>query len=496
MEIKDVAIWKPIEFSEAWERCSTSKLDVLLPSWVRRRQTLKEDSKAYNQFMERLKRQHAIETGVIEKLYDLSEGVTETFIKEGFVESYLQHGDTNIPPHQLMNYLNDNFSAIDFVFDVVKNNRTFTVSFIKELHQLITRHQDTAEGRDQFGNRKQIALLKGKFKEWENNPTRSDGTRFLYCPPIHVDAEMDKLVEILADLEGRKVHPLLIATWLHHAFVAIHPFQDGNGRVARLLASLVLIKNELFPLTVKRMEKKRYIDNLELADNGQPQGLVDYFGEMQKKNIEGALNMRLEVDLAETSLAEIVGMLDDKLTLIIQKESEVDEDREMLLMQRIVLFNNAKVTFDGVVKTALDKIKNNVKWEVFGDEELSDNKDVFARHIAIDNKYHYNDTLPHGTIYCKINILEKREYALIISLHHFGNDDSGIAVGALLASQSIEKNYEKAPIDFIPLQIAPFTTSLDTNLSMRLREIIPELKIYFQNILTLTLAQIASEINP
>ncbi|MBK9015166.1 MAG: Fic family protein [Saprospiraceae bacterium] len=357
MEIKDVHVWKPIEFSEAWEQCSTSKLDVLLPSWVRRRQTLREDFKAYNQFMDRLKRQHAIETGVIEKLYDLSEGVTETFIKEGFVESYLQHGDTNIPPHQLMNYLNDNFSAIDFVFDVVKNNRQFTVGFIKELHHLITNHQESAEGRDQFGNRLQIPLIKGAFKEWENNPTRaSDGKRFVYCPPVHVAAEMDNLVAILANLEARNVKPLLVATWLHHAFVIIHPFQDGNGRVARLLASLVLIKHGLFPLTVKRGDKKRYIDALELADNGEPQGLVDFFGEMQKKNIEGALNMRLEV--GTTTITEIAEILFEKIEVKNRNEKNSEKMKELLSVNRTQVVN--------FCQSALKEIKSELENKLSG----------------------------------------------------------------------------------------------------------------------------------
>ncbi len=281
MEIKDVKVWKPIAFTKNWENVSTSRLDVLLPSWVRKRQTLKEDSKEYVIFMNRLKRQHAIETGIVEKLYNLSEGITETFIKEGFVESYLQHGDTNIPPGQLMAYLQDNFDALDFVFDIVKNDRPITKGFIKELHQLVTKHQHTAEGRDQFGNHLQIPLLKGTFKERENNPTRADGTRFLYCPPIHVEAEMDKLISILGDLEKRKIKPLTIATWLHHAFVQIHPFQDGNGRMARLLASLVLMKSGLFPLTVKRNEVMEYFGVLNKADNNQPQKMIDFVVERQ-----------------------------------------------------------------------------------------------------------------------------------------------------------------------------------------------------------------------
>ncbi len=71
---------------------------------------------------------------------------------------------------------------------------------------------------------------------------------------------MEQLVNIYHALEEEKIHPLIIAGWVHHAFTTIHPFQDGNGRVVRLLASLILIKHKLFPITVLREEAKlKYI---------------------------------------------------------------------------------------------------------------------------------------------------------------------------------------------------------------------------------------------
>ena len=155
-----VQVWKPINFSDNWLKANTSKLDDLAPSWFRKRELLKEGSNDYEEFLNKLKRQHAIETGIVEKLYDLKEGITQTFIKEGFVESYLQHGDTNIPPKQLMAFLKDHFEAIDFVFDVVKQNRRISKGFILELHQLITQHQDHTDAIDSLGNSVKVDLLK------------------------------------------------------------------------------------------------------------------------------------------------------------------------------------------------------------------------------------------------------------------------------------------------------------------------------------------------
>lgn len=488
MEIKDVNVWKPIGFDENWEKVSTSRLDVLLPSWVRKRQTLKDDSREYKVFMDRLKRQHAIETGIVERLYDLSEGITETFIKEGFVESYLQHGDTNIPTGQLMDYLQDNFDAIDFVFDVVKNDRPITKSFIKELHQLVTKHQHTTEALNQLNKQRvKVPLLKGEFKQADNYPTRADGTRFLYCPPIHVESEMDRLVSILEGLENRKTKPLVIATWLHHAFTQIHPFQDGNGRMARLLASLVLIKGGLFPLTVKRNEKKRYIDSLELADNGEPQKLVDYFGEIQKRNIEAALNMRLEVELSSSSMLEMADTLASKIDSKL-KEKEVYEES---LSKLWPVFNFCENELEKL-KTQLEKrIKSNTKFKVENWYPLrkgqvngfQPNIEEYAKKFG----YHYNSNLSSAGLILTIEFLEENKYQIIFSLHYFGYGNNTIAIGAFL-----EKNINNSSVN--PIDLSPFTISLENDIG-QIESNSESIKSFLQNIVTIALAQITTELN-
>ena len=82
MDDNIIELWRPIQFSENWNCIDTSILDDLTPSWFRRRSELKEGNTDYEDFIDGLKRQHAIETGIVEKLYDLSEGITETFIEK------------------------------------------------------------------------------------------------------------------------------------------------------------------------------------------------------------------------------------------------------------------------------------------------------------------------------------------------------------------------------------------------------------------------------
>jgi Fic family protein len=88
--------------------------------------------------------------------------------------------------------------------------------------------------------------------------------------------------------QEKGIAPEVESAWLHHRFSQIHPFQDGNGRVSRLLASLVLLRAGLFPMVVPREEKDIYIETLEYADGGDLQPLVYLIARRQQVVFEKA----------------------------------------------------------------------------------------------------------------------------------------------------------------------------------------------------------------
>ncbi len=480
-------LWKPIEIGNNWKECDTSTLDDISASWFERRKKLREDSGEYADFLNRLKREHAIETGVVERLYDLKKGVTETFINDGFIKSYLSHGDTNISDDDLISHLNDHLDSVNFIFDVVKEDRPLSTSFIKELHQLLTRNQKYTEGRDQFGNKLKIELLKGQYKKTENNPTREDGTKILYCSPDHVSSEMDNLVTIYNE-HVNGVHPLILATWLHHAFTTIHPFQDGNGRLARLLTSLIFIKHSFFPFTVLREEVKvKYIEALEKADQGNPQDLVSYFAEVQKRNIQKALNLK---DVTSTSLEEVQNLFANKIKN--WKYKKVQEHLNLLDHSRNEVFNYCSEVLNELMESLRDKINGNATISItissFKNERT---QNYFYQQIisyAKKHDYFFNQGLPKAWLMFKIDMEENKKYQLVISIHHYGYDDFTIAIGSFVEFKG-NKMDEKIDTT-IPLDIPPHVISISENIEAKKKNI----RIYIENALTITLAQIASEI--
>lgn len=488
-EQKTHRLWFPIEFSQQWLECDTSKIDDISPSWFDRRTILQTNSKEYQEFITELKREHAIETGIIERMYDLDKGITETFIKKGFVEAYISHNDTNVPVPKLLSHLSDHLDAVDFVFDVVKENRELTIGFIKELHALVTRNQEDAEGRDQFGNRTKIDLRKGAFKILENNPTREDGTKILYCPPEHVQAEMDNLISFYNDAENKKIHPLICATWFHHAFTTIHPFQDGNGRIARLLASLILIKHGLFPFTVLREEAKaKYIDALEKADAHEFQPLIDYLAEVQKRHIEKALNIK---EVSISSFDEIADIFSNK----------IDNWQKKKVAEREDILNKARIhVFDFCLKH-LNLISNQLSAKLNGNANITihqcspdeaEKQDYYYGQIikyAKKHDYYFNRNFPKGWLTFRVELAENKKYQLCVIIHHYGYQDSTLAIGAFLEYLIPHENNDRID-EALPLEIKPHVISLTGDMTTKEKNI----AAFIRDAVTLTMAQIASEL--
>ncbi len=284
--------WEPIrDYAAAPEALAQNELRTLESVWKEQRSRL-ERLDEFQRFNERLKREWAIETGLIERLYVLDRGITQLLIDRGIDAALIPHGAVS-DPEAVVSMIGDHEAAVDGIFDFVKGRRVLSAGYIKEMHALITCHQDTVEGRDRYGKRTRVPLIHGGYKLLPNNPQRPSGELHEYCPPEQVSSEMDRLIAMHRGHVG--VPPEVEAAWLHHRFVQIHPFQDGNGRVARALATLVLVKSGWFPLVVRDRERSAYLDALEAADGGNLENLVRYFAGIQKDEFVKALSIARDV---------------------------------------------------------------------------------------------------------------------------------------------------------------------------------------------------------
>ena len=272
--------WHPITDLGPDPRALTDgELEPLGHVWADQKKEI--ESAALEEFDKRLRREWAIETGIIENVYTLDRGITRTLIEQGIDAALIPHvmdQDSTL----VAQIIRDHYFALEGMFDFVKGRRQLSTSYIKELHAALLRNQDTHKVVDQFDHVFQKPLEKGQYKTVPNSPTRRNGSVYEYCPPEHVASEMDRLIQMHTEHQARSVPPEVEAAWLHHRFSQIHPFADGNGRVARAIASLVFIKAGWFPLIVKREDWGRYIEALEEADREDLRPLIGMFVEAQR----------------------------------------------------------------------------------------------------------------------------------------------------------------------------------------------------------------------
>ena len=110
--------------------------------------------------------------------------------------------------------------------------------------------------------------------------------RDLMPPPAFEVPQLTRDLLEWVKTNPEELRPIELAAVFHHRFVEIHPFDDGNGRVGRLLMNLLLIKNG-YPLTViKTVDRRRYYDSLTKADNGNPRPIVNFVARCVEQSLD------------------------------------------------------------------------------------------------------------------------------------------------------------------------------------------------------------------
>lgn len=237
----------------------------------------------------------AINTGAIEDLYEVDRGFTYTVA----VETGAWEAAVNDKGNQFRTLFEAQLRAYEYIIDWATEAKPITEVLIRTLHQEICDGQQTYTVHTAVGAQEH-ELPKGEYKKLPNHVLQRDGTTHSYCPVMQTPDEMRRFVGELASEEFQRASAIQQAAYAHYAFVSIHPFADGNGRVARALASVFTYRYFWAPLLVLVDNRDIYFDALAAADGGDYQPLVEFT----------ATRIRDSVDLIEQSVqtAEHVGI--------------------------------------------------------------------------------------------------------------------------------------------------------------------------------------------
>ena len=142
-----------------------------------------------------------------------------------------------------------------------------TQHFIRTLHKTLLREDYTVYRTLPGGVQTSYVIHAGQYKTRPNSVITRYGDRFEYASPEETPALMSDLVDWYNDAErSGKFTPIELAAIFHYRYIRIHPFEDGNGRIARLMVNYILTRHDYPMIVVRSRKKKQYIEALHRTD--------------------------------------------------------------------------------------------------------------------------------------------------------------------------------------------------------------------------------------
>ncbi len=190
-----------------------------------------------------------------------------------------------------------------------EKDRPLTESFIRILHQTMLREDYTVYRQLPGGVNTSYVVHAGCYKTRPNSVITPTGERFEYASPEETPALMADLIQWYnqAEADG-KLTPVELAALFHYRYIRIHPFEDGNGRIARLLMNYILLRHGYPMIVIRSKNKKTYLEALGKADKNvgpvpsdganatleQAQDFVNYITKQVEQTLEDDMNFLQE----------------------------------------------------------------------------------------------------------------------------------------------------------------------------------------------------------
>ena len=348
------------------------------------------------------------------------EGNTLTY---GETELLLIHGRTE--GDHLIRYYKE-MEAHDLAVEKVRElagdkQRHLTEADIRNLNRIILKEPfwKDAETPDGQPTRKQISP--GKYKTQPNHVRTAKGEIFEFALPEEVPAKMHELMEWFTEnIDSPSASITSFLAELHYRFILIHPFDDGNGRIVRLLLNYVLMRLGYPPFVIKNRDKETYFTALQKADTGNIDALTVYIAKTLVSWLEIGIKAAEGKDISEPEDIDkevdifIKGKKTKGLTEIKPLSEKIKKEFcEHLLMPLFDTFENRFEKFNDLF--------NSTEVLVYGPQEILDH--LFLLVISEGTIF---DTVIGNTVSLKISYKTYRgekpfnmEALLSVQLHEF-----------------------------------------------------------------------------
>ncbi len=169
--------------------------------------------------------------------------------------------------------------AFDLMMELVNSKKKISQEIIQQIHEFVMKGILTNPGQYRTEN---VRITGVKIK-----------------PPSYL--KIVKLMdEYIQNIEKLKLQTIKKAAFIHHEFVRIHPFIDGNGRVARLLTNFYLMKNGYPAIVIQKEDRKKYYKTLNKADQGNLSDFANFIARSINESIQYYLSIFIDEERLES----------------------------------------------------------------------------------------------------------------------------------------------------------------------------------------------------
>ena len=160
-----------------------------------------------------------------------------------------------------------NVGLLMMIEEATVKGTSLTQNFIRNLHKTILREDYTVYCNLPGGMQTSYVIHAGQYKTRPNSVITRYGDKFEYASPEETPGLMGDLVDWYnaAEREG-KLSPVELAALFHYRYIRIHPFEDGNGRIARLMVNYILTRHDYPMIVIRSRGKSEYLEALHRAD--------------------------------------------------------------------------------------------------------------------------------------------------------------------------------------------------------------------------------------
>ncbi len=351
------------------------------------------------------------------------EGNSLTF---GETKSFLLHGITAAgkPLKDHLDIKGHN-AALLMLEDIVTENRAMNETFIRELNKLILSEPYEKEAITPDGKKSIRRIEVGQYKTQPNHVITKTGETFYFAKPEETPALMNDLVDWYNQaISLSQMHPVELAALLHYRFIRIHPFDDGNGRIARILMNLTLIRFGFPPVIIKTQKKEAYYRALQQADGGDTSFFADYIAQLEIDSLELYLRGAKGENIAEES--DI-----DKEIELFKAKQPVPASPELISESRMNRMNDSWVP---LINQYADKVN-----------KLGDLFEENVKHLQVNDESHGHTSIDQIILTLQ-NKLQDPIFPRLLKIHfnlkHKKNLDKMVSLPCYLIIQLGSKNYQ------------------------------------------------------